>query len=492
MFITTIVSAQDGTLDSTFGSGGKVTTDFNNKADFISDIKIQPDGKILAAGYATNLSNYEDFAITRYNSDGTLDISFGSMGKTITNFSAIGDARISEIAIQPDGKIIAGGPSYNTATNTDFTIVRYTVNGLLDSTFGSGGKVFTDFSLGSDNCWSIKLQSDGKIIAGGAASISSNQYRCLIRYNSDGSLDATFGVGGKMISSNIGQIYSIAIQPDGKIITMGSGTSIFVPLNRYDSNGAVDSTFGTYGIVMDDSINARKMLLKPDGRILITGDFNFSFVTICYNSNGTLDTSFGSGGKATTSFTPNTAYSNSIALQLDGKILLAGNVFISGSFDNFALARLLPNGAIDGTFGIGGNVTTLFSSYDDHLFALAIQSDGKIVAAGGMNNTSSGFSKDFALARYNNSSTQNVSENGTENFVIIYPNPATSITTIETTKGHKSDMFRLTDVQGKLIMQTKITNGKLVIDLQTFQKGIYIYSVLGEGNSIRYGKLVVQ
>jgi uncharacterized delta-60 repeat protein len=204
-------------LDPTFGGTGKVTTDFAGSDDSAYSVTLQADGKIVAAGSSAPVS---DFAVVRYNTDGSLDTSFGGTGKVRTDVISYDVA--TSVAIQTDGKIVVAG--YASGSNYDFALVRYHTDGSLDTSFGGMGKVTTDF--GSDDfASSVAIQADGKIVATGSSGGLSNNDFALVRYNSDGSLDASFGGTGK-ITTDFGsraedQARSVTIQADGKIVAAG-------------------------------------------------------------------------------------------------------------------------------------------------------------------------------------------------------------------------------------------------------------------------------
>ena len=217
------VVAADGDLDTSFGTGGKVVTSFLGQDDFVRSIAIQSDGKIVVAGETKN-GTYDEFALARYNPDGTLDTSFGnSGGKMITNSNNNGDHARS-VAIQSDGKIVLAGAGDNTG-NDDFALYRYNTDGSLDSSFGTGGKVFTAVGSGNDFAESVAIQSDGKIVVAGYSYNGSNDDFALVRYNTDGSLDTSFDSDGK-VTTDFGAgsdvANSVAIQSDGKIVAAGN------------------------------------------------------------------------------------------------------------------------------------------------------------------------------------------------------------------------------------------------------------------------------
>jgi uncharacterized delta-60 repeat protein len=407
--------AAAGDLDPSFGSGGKVTTDFSNSSDRSAAIAIQSDGKAVVAGSTViNISTQHDFALARYNSDGSLDASFGEGGKVKTDFFGLGD-EAHAIAVQGDGKIIAAGISgIGTSDvvfefNPDFALARYNSDGSLDASFGVGGKVTTDFFGFKDQIFAIALQSDGKIVAVGYASFFS--VFGLARYNSDGSLDTSFGTGGK-ITTSFGDFsnfaHGVVIQSNGKIVVSGTafinGFFAFA-LARYNSDGSLDASFGSEGKVTTDfglrDDQSFAIALQTDGKIVVAGaaDFFNKFGLARYNSDGSLDTSFGIGGKVTTAFLDASfafAQANALIIQSNGKIIAAGAALNPGTFGDFALARYNSDGSLDASFGVGGKVTTDFFGFGDQIFAAALQGDGKIIVAG----SATGVNLDFTLARY--------------------------------------------------------------------------------------------
>lgn len=283
----------NGSLDTYFGSSGKVTLDFSGFDDDANALVLQPDGKIVTAGFAgiSNLSN-SVFALVRFNTDGGPDATFGAGGVVTTNFSGFYD-EAKTLAIQADGKLIAAG--YRRSFDPDikkFALARYNTDGSLDSAFGNGGLVTTDIS---GEVTALALQPDGKVIAGGSSTI--------LRYNSDGSIDPTFG-GSGMVTTPMG-IEALVLQPDGKIIAGGSSTMV-----RYNSDGSIDSTFGGTGTITTP-IKTYALSLQTDGKIAVAGcvdsgsnEQDLDFAVTRYNPDGTPDLtfgSFGSGGKVITS-----------------------------------------------------------------------------------------------------------------------------------------------------------------------------------------------
>src|SRR5204862_2697705 len=284
------VLAVDGDLDPTFGTEGKVLTDFDHSTDIANAVAVQPDGKLVVVGttYTNNDFSGEDFAAARYNSNGTLDLTFGIGGKVQTDFPGLA-AVASSVLIQPDGKIVVAGGAFPLFTFLgDFKVVRYNPNGSLETSFGDGGIVTTTFPEGS-YAFDVALQPDGIIIAAGTVFVafdpgeSSDTVFALARYYTDGTPDATFGNGGQVSTEFLGledDAFSVLIQPDGKIVAVGSAND---PATFYDfaavrhlSHGPIDTTFGGAGKVHTDLRDqnfdrARSSALPPDGRILAAG-----------------------------------------------------------------------------------------------------------------------------------------------------------------------------------------------------------------------------
>jgi len=422
-----MAQAADGDLDPLFGSGGMVMTDLGKSTDIANAVAIQADGKSVVVGttYKNNDFSDEDFVVTRYNTDGMLDNTFGNRGKVRTDFPGLA-AVPSSVVIQPDGKIVVAGGAFPLFTFLgNFKVARYNPNGSLDTSFGDGGIVTTIFPAGS-YASDVALQSDGKIIAAGTVFVdfiigeSSDTDFALARYNPDGTPDATFGNNGQVATDFLGfedDAFSILIQPDGKIVAVGSAndpaTFYDFAAARYLSNGAIDTTFGVAGKVRTDFGDqnfdrARSAALQPDGRIVAAG-FAIShgggvqnFAVARYTSNGVLDTTFNRDGRTQIDFGTCCQSATKVLLQSDGKIIAVGGASGESSDDDFLLARLSPRGKLDNTFGIGGEVRTSFGDLNGGANGAALQSDGKIVAVGFQATFSNQFAN-FALARYLNS-----------------------------------------------------------------------------------------
>ena len=294
----------DGKLDATFGTGGKVlTTTFGATSGYAAQaeataVALQSDGKIVAAGFTYS----EDIAVARYNSNGSLDTSFGTGGKVVTNWGSLNDYAYA-VAVQSDGKIVVGGYA-NTNGTFDFAMSRYNSNGMLDTTFGSNGTVLTDFAFSDDRIAAIKIQSDGKIVAVGR----SGGNMAVARYTSTGALDAQFGSGGKVTTDfggNYDEARAVSIDANGKIVVTGpAGANGDIGLARYTTAGALDSKFGSSGKVITDlgtfNDQAAAVAIDGSGKIMIGGYAGNGFEVVRYSSGGVLDNSFAINGRATT------------------------------------------------------------------------------------------------------------------------------------------------------------------------------------------------
>ena len=353
----------NGSLDDTFGSQGIVLTQFSGNIDEGYAITLQADGKIVAAGVSDASSVDPEIALARYHpADGSLDTTFGTGGKVNTSVSSTGDAAY-DVAVQPDGSIVVAGATNIRSTDTRFIVARYTGDGSLDDTFGpsDNGYAITNFSATNDTAYTVALQpDDNKIVVAGITDEGGlDPDFALARYNTDGSLDIALGSNGQITTdlSNNGNdgAFALALQGDGKIIAggianWGSPTAQGgdFGLVRYMADGSLDADFGTDGIVITSfSLNddmARGLALQGDGKIIAGGFSGYGFVSAefalaCYLEDGTLDDTFGSDGMVTTDFTALDDGAFGLVLQQDGKIVLAGASALSGTSSDFALAR---------------------------------------------------------------------------------------------------------------------------------------------------------
>ncbi len=342
----------DGSLDTGFGSSGKVSNDFGNTVG-PKAVALQPDGKIVVAGQLgefglDNRPDLPDFLVARYNPDGSLDTTFSGDGWVQTDFFGSGDAA-SDVVLQGN-KILAAGyaDAGSTSGKGHFALARYTANGDLDSTFDGDGKVTTDFGGGADVAEAVALQSDGKmIVVGTADDYGANPDFALARYNpANGSLDTSFNFDGKL-TSDFGSregASDISVQEDGKLVVAGyahNGVNKDFALARYHpANGSLDGEFDFDGKLTTDfggdHDGAYGVATQDDGRIVAAGYSGSDFALARYNPDGTPNAGFSNDGKLKTDFLGGFDIAVAVAIQEDGKILAAGY-----ASSNFALARYL-------------------------------------------------------------------------------------------------------------------------------------------------------
>lgn len=393
-----------GGLDGLFGTAGINAEGGLFSAD-ASAVAITSDGKIVTVGLLQNGAE-NDLLISRFNADGSPDATFSGSGNVLVGFNGTSEAGHG-VAVQSDGKIVAVGEA-EVSGFKQFIVIRYLPEGDPDLDFGGTGYVLTNIGTGDDRALSVALQPDGKIVVAGSSSDPDffEQKFTVVRYNTNGSLDTTFNGTGVVTTAfdvidSICEAYSVLVQPDGKIVLAGAlYTSITqFALARYNANGSLDTTFNSTGMVTTSLGNGgyaigRQAAHQADGKILVTGYvFNnggYDFGLVRYNPNGSLDTTFNTTGKVLTDFAGRHDYAESVAIDAMGMIVVGGWSKNTIDFSSdFAIARYNPNGSPDQTFiqlgqplAAGQVLTTISPTYDDVANAIAIQPDGKIIAAG--------------------------------------------------------------------------------------------------------------
>jgi uncharacterized delta-60 repeat protein len=406
------IALNAGDLDLSFNGTGKVNFSFGF-TDSLTSVVVQSDSKVVAGGSSAN-----DFALARFNDDGSLDTTFGTGGRVQTDFGG-GNDFILGMALQADGKILAAGQSI--AGLGRIALSRYNTDGTLDTSFGTGGKVITQIIPGSssDKGESVLVQSDGKILVGGETNPSPFAFHFLfsvVRYNADGTVDTTFGTNGAATADfgeGLSLAFGMALQADGKIVLVGQpADNAGLAVARFTSGGTLDSSFGTGGLVETDvpgAFNERgaDVAIQADGKIVVAGNagnesnFSSDILLARYNVNGTLDTSFSGDGLVLLDLGGTTESAESIAISSDGKIVVAGYLAPNGVG---LVARFKTDGSLDTGFGspsntvIPGIVVTDFSVGGDPFDDVQIGPGGKIVAGGTVNQGSS--DSNFGLARY--------------------------------------------------------------------------------------------
>lgn len=411
--VTITVYGPPGSLDTSF-VGGRVMLPAGASDDYGHAVAVQADGKIVIAGRASE--HLGDFALLRLDRDGNLDSSFGSGGRVLTDFSGKTDY-VNALAIQGDGKIVAVGVSSVDGSGYDFAVARYLSDGSLDPSFGTGGKLTTAVGLEVDSANAVVIQSDGKLVVGGE-SYRGTQFGidfALVRYHANGSLDTSFGDQGIVvtpIASNGARdtIYALALQTiDGEPRIVAAGGMGDFTLARYRANGNLDDTFGTGGTVANlfgSTIGtASAVAITPTGSIVAVGHSHNDVAIVQLGDDGQLDPLFGSGGKVVTPVNAtNWDAAKAIAVDQLGKLAVAGWTYEGNSSSgNFVVLRYLTDGTLDPSFAGTGVVVTPVAAGTkaDEAHAIALQADDRvptmrIVVAGSASTTNS----DFAVTRY--------------------------------------------------------------------------------------------
>ena len=348
--------AAEGTLDDSFGGDGTVRTSFGPGRDWINAVAIQPDGRIIAVGGAFTARGYNvRLALARYNADGSLDTSFGGDGRVLTNITR-GYDYVEDVSLQDDGKIVVAGGVNILGRDAKFIVARYGTEGTLDATFGGDGMTITNVDTGFDDAMGVGIQPDGSIVVAGWSEPagSSNARFALARYTPGGLLDPTFGGDGKVttnFTNGSDHAWDVALQPDGRIVAVGRAAARGgrFAVARYDTDGALDSGFGGDGKVMTDlnsgSDEATGVVIPAGGAIVVAGwsgpagSSNSRFAVVRFTADGTVDPVFGGDGTVTTNFTRGSDLAWDVALQADGKIVAVGRA--GGGQSQFALARYL-------------------------------------------------------------------------------------------------------------------------------------------------------
>jgi uncharacterized delta-60 repeat protein len=390
--LPSLLMAHAGDLDPTFGTNGIVTT-ANTSANAGA---LQSDGKIVVAGSISTMQNPEQGGLLRYNTNGTLDSSFGTGGKVVIAPGTSNAGPAFTVAIQTDGKILAAAPD-----SLRLTVFRFNTNGSLDTTFGNSGAATIQAAgrLFSPASGGITVQPDGRVLVATG--------RIVARLLANGQLDLTFGSNGA--APTVGGD-SVALLPNGDIlIGNGNVTSLYAPNGSLITNFGVNGQTagfpfdGEGGIVVTTNLSGVTKIITA-GSLTTSPNLTFAqtvtgFLLVSYNADGTIDSSFGTHGGVARRFPGNIlAKAFAVAHQTNGDIVAAGQTaltdvdFAPGPSD-FGLVRYNPNGSVDTTFGNNGFVSTSFGTSEAFANTVLIQMDGKIVAVG---NSNSG----TTLARY--------------------------------------------------------------------------------------------
>ena len=415
--LTVTVRGLAGALDTSF-AGGKVITPVGTGEDYAKAVAVQADGKVVVAGSSAVVGGTR-LSLVRYQRDGALDAGFGNGGKVLVSVGARGNDAANAVAVQADGKIVVAGASDQGASGLDFVLLRFNADGTPDAGFGNGGQAITDFGSDSDRAWAVLVMADGKIVVGGETNsgvTSGGTDFAVARYRPDGTLDAGFGQGGRVVTAvksatgtDIVRALAVQIVRGGERLLAVGGEGDFLAV-RYTSAGALDASFGVNGKVVglfNANIGAaHAVTVLPTGEAVLAGHIGHNFAAVQLTEDGLLDNRFGSG--ASGRFLHAVSESNwdeatTIVRQADGKLLLGGWVYSgNSSAGDFVALRLTADGMRDADFGTNGIsiVPMAEGTRNDQGRAMVLQADDRIPSVRALiAGEAGGSNHDFALAR---------------------------------------------------------------------------------------------
>ncbi|MBK8500405.1 MAG: T9SS type A sorting domain-containing protein [Flavobacteriales bacterium] len=431
----------DGSLDASFGTNGRATSQVGSPPsldDSFYALALQPDGKIVAVGRTFSNGVGYRAAVLRYNSNGTLDASFSGDGIQVDDLGAGNDDSYYGVAVQPDGRIVAAGIAKGTV-DYDVVVARYTTSGALDASFSSDGYAIMDIGNVDNRASAMVLQPDGSIVIAGEHGPPSVDCDFLLaRFTPTGGLDPNFGTNGVVISAfstSTDWAYALALQPDGRLVASGlvaNGAQVNLALARYEADGDLDPTFDGDGLALNtySAVGyARSVAVLPDGRIAAGGNASSLFMAVMYNANGTPDTGFSADG-VVTPITGSSAFAYAVAVQSDGKLLLAGQANYGATANNFVVARYYTAPVLIG-----------LDELNEQAGALS-----------------------------------------------VLPNPATDMVHV---RGRANDLMRVTDMTGRTMLLRTMRADQLSIDVSGWARGSYLITLEREGTILRE-KVVVE
>jgi uncharacterized delta-60 repeat protein len=480
----TLVNAQvNGTLDLTFNTTGYNLININGN-DNAQALVINSDSSILIAG-STGTTGNLNIGVKKIFPNGTPDSNFGTSGSFTFDFAGFSDF-CYDIAVQSDGKIILVGAAGITAANPDFLAIRLNADGSIDSTFGNQGIVKIEINTGEDYAKSLVIQPDGKIVLAGYSNTPGFSFKnaALLRLNSDGSLDTTFGTAGISIlpvSLATEDIESIVQISNGDFRAVGKGgTTSIQNMIIYGilNNGNIDTSFGTNGYISNTSLEFAYDIKERFNQLYIAGKVSSSGGIYVTDINGTPNATFGNNGLAIGNLNADLAYLTIQVLQ-DSTIVVGGSTTISFLVRDMVVAEYNADGTINADFGTSGNAIINTGGFED-ANDIAIQQDGKIVGAG---LSSQGSGNDMVVFRLENQIITS-SLNATKKNLSVYPNPIIANEISILNNGNKNLPYQLIDLNGKLI-QTGSTDEKIEFK-NNLDHGIYLLKILSNGQELRF------
>lgn len=492
--------AQWGTLDPSFGGDGIVTTWFNHWTYNVRWVGVQPDGKVIGAGEG----GPDRFTVVRYNSDGTPDSTFGGSGIASLSMTVDGSAFVGSGLLQPDGKIVVSGMA-DEPSSSGMALARFNADGSVDGTFGINGIVVTDVTPDWDGFYSVALRSDSGIVAVGRTTTNNDFDRIIVaQYDAFGVLDTTFGDAHSGLFRLPEWPYGhtardVAIQSDGKILVAGYGDvgqdDSFVIL-RLLPDGTLDDSYGSGGITttyVGHPSNAFALALEPDGKAVVAGsaeDFfgHVVFAAARYTTDGALDPTFGTNGMVTNYF-PGSSWAQAydVAIMPDGHIVLAG----TAQFDEykFAIACYDSTGVLDPTFGNYGMQVTAVALDAGVAYAATADGEGRLIVGGHAPYFVDGWWYGmFALARYSMAAVgaEEFGWNGRE--ALVFPNPAKRSIMIDGVRS--GDRATVRSVCGQLVLSVLTDDG--VVDVASLRPGSYFLEVERAGRICERSRFMIE
>jgi uncharacterized delta-60 repeat protein len=508
--ISSVIAQNAGDLNPDFNGTGVFTKDFYGNSDIINDIAVQHDQKIVSVGVAFTPEWNIDIKIIRVLPEGTLDPDFGEAGVVTYNSGATGyyETHAMAVYIKDDGKILVAGGQLDEAFRLQMLLIQLNPDGSFDPDFGNNGVSVEPVSPNGSLAQDITLNEDGQIlVAGTVADANFNDTPAIVRFNDNGSLDATFGnnsIAQVPVVATDNEFTSICLQTDGKILASGHlavesepGVWYYVALvARFLPTGEVDADFGENGIVTynlngnDDEFFG--MALTTDKQIVCGGftsilNVGFDMFMMKFDSTGNVVTDFGDNGIVTLhKDVYNVIYD--LLLQPDNKILVCGSVgeFAPGNND-WALVRYLENGQLDASFGTNGAVITDFFGEQDEAQSLALAGNERIYA-GGKTLNSATTSRDFTIACYLNDLNTSITHTAGFQTASFYPNPAKeNLHVINNSSKLCNDLnYRITDLYGRTVKQgiLNAADKESVIAINSFPPAVYLIRITDAGEPV--------
>lgn len=489
-----LLAQTPGTLDTSFGNAGTVIID-NGNLELFNNVGVQDDQKIVAIGISYDDNFLASAKAYRFLPDGSLDLTFGTNG--IFAYSLNAEANVYDLLIKEDGKILMVG---STTDYNDYRIllIQLNENGTLDTSFGDGGVVVQKVSPIADGFFqdfgtSIALQDNKILVAGSLYTIDSFNAPMVVRFSENGDLDTTFGVDGVAtiaVDETANDFDAILVQEDGKIVASGHYAvdllQFAMLVVKFMPDGALDNTFGTNGqkiVPLGADAESFGMQLTAENKILVAGftaspEYNYDMLMMQFDTFGNLDTAFGVDGIVTSDL-GNYDVGSAVEIQSDGKILVAGGTGDGPPNDvEMAVWRYLPNGDADTDFGVNGIAKVQISEGVDEALGLVLQADGKIVIAGRARNADN---FDFIVARMLNDIELSTPGFLPNTSFSISPNPVTNL--LQITSKIELESVSIYNVNGQMLLDEKINATNKSLDLSSLAKGIYFAKISANGTN---------